>query len=735
MDVKRQDQYNQGISRYKLLSATAGVGAIVTSNIGTYILISDVDKWDFIHSANTRIKDIRAEPAISPEDWYKEAKREIINNLGVDLVDDERFIEFIRKDKGLTNLLCLAAIPHLSLNERYNTVNIKDNPMIKRLKERGIERKEEHFTVPGTHFPKWFRNEAGRLKLYREWKDEWKRSGKPMWFFAPPRDANDYYKNGRPIKVDASGRTIPEYKELTQMNLILICENGHLSDIPWSHYLRWRTNNGSGKNDSSDLFLAGQPCCDHPDLKWSENKNRSEGYGSVYLECLTCGLGSGAEATKPKISLEGITNLRPICPGHKPWEISLDDGKDEIPFEQNCCDKNGQRTKMQVALVTGNNVYFANTFSSVYIPVKLLTGISEEMERALKVCETRYQSVSDPNKTKSTWADKRIDPDLLDELHISPEDKGIFIRELKDAFLNGVRSTVLDETDDLHEQYRRQEYQVFTEHVNAASDGLIFHNIMLSDDLSTYFACIKKIEELKISSIQLDLTRVSPSERIIGIDGKIIAGQGQSIYSIPNEAVHILPAIENFGEGIFFEFKKDGIDSWMIRHEQVLTDRIAKLMPIEGGFNGNVLRQKIKRNGVKFLLIHTFSHLLMRELEFTCGYPTASLKERLYIAPDMAGVLIYTAEGSEGSMGGLIWQAHSERVLDLLHRALKRAIDCASDPLCWESDGQGVFNLDLAACFSCALVAEPACEERNLGLDRRVLIDEGFGFFTSSWDQ
>jgi hypothetical protein len=50
-------------------------------------------------------------------------------------------------------------------------------------------------------------------------------------------------------------------------------------------------------------------------------------------------------------------------------------------------------------------------------------------------------------------------------------------------------------------------------------------------------------------------------------------------------------------------------------------------------------------------------------------------------------------------------------------------------PLCWESDGQGVFNLNLAACFSCALVAETACEERNLGLDRKVLIDEEIGFF------
>ena len=57
-------------------------------------------------------------------------------------------------------------------------------------------------------------------------------------------------------------------------------------------------------------------------------------------------------------------------------------------------------------------------------------------------------------------------------------------------------------------------------------------------------------------------------------------------------------------------------------------------------------------------LVHTFSHLIMRELEFRCGYPTASLSERIFVSNDenykMYGCLIYTAEGAEGSMGGLI---------------------------------------------------------------------------------
>jgi len=58
-----------------------------------------------------------------------------------------------------------------------------------------------------------------------------------------------------------------------------------------------------------------------------------------------------------------------------------------------------------------------------------------------------------------------------------------------------------------------------------------------------------------------------------------------------------------------------------------------------------------------------------------------------------------------------------------------RAIDCSSDPLCWESEGQGVFDANLASCFSCSLVSETTCEEMNLGLDRKVLVDYEFGYF------
>ena len=101
------------------------------------------------------------------------------------------------------------------------------------------------------------------------------------------------------------------------------------------------------------------------------------------------------------------------------------------------------------------------------------------------------------------------------------------------------------------------------------------------------------------------------------------------------------------------------------------------------------------------------------------------LKKDCVFSDRMCGVLIYTTDGSEGSMGGLVWQGQPHLINRIITSALKRAEGCSSDLLCWENEE----NLNLAACFSCGLVSETSCEKRNLGLDRRALVDIDFGYF------
>ena len=131
----------------------------------------------------------------------------------------------------------------------------------------------------------------------------------------------------------------------------------------------------------------------------------------------------------------------------------------------------------------------------------------------------------------------------------------------------------------------------------------------------------------------------------------------------------------------------------------------------------------------KFIVVHTFSHILIKELEFLCGYAATSLNERLFVDDEnMQGVLIYTVVGSEGSYGGLTSQANPESIKKILHSAIFRSKDCAPDPVCYHSDGQGIGGLNLAACYSCTLLPETSCEEFNSFLDRALLTDIEFGF-------
>lgn len=751
MKVLKQNQYNQGVGKYKLLSSTSGVGSIITTKLGSYVLISDINKWRFIKWANSKIEIIRTNNS-DDRKVYELSKSEI-SNRGLEFIDDQRFVKFIKSEKKLENLICLIGIPHMALNELFNTPNWKNHPIRTALERTGeqFEGVSSHYMINGTHFPKWFKNGKGDLKKIGEWFNLWERECRShpqtlkLDYFAPPRDAGHFIREIPSKNEDGNTITIREYKTLEQTNLILVCPNGHLSDIPWANYLRWKTEKYlrvRKDDDNGEDLLSNEkvgPCCSNPKLKWTESKTKSEGYGSIYIECNSCGLGSGSDKDKPKINLEGINSLEPYCIGQKPWEIDLDNPT-ITPYE-NCFirndNKNG-REKMRIALVTANNVYYANGFSSLFIPMHIAENKPKELIEAMNILEKKYNKHYERTAiTRNDYWNTKFDfNDFLIDNDINPENEGVFKNQLESEFLNtNAEIDIIDK----HEEYRWQEYRCFSTHSSLPNiienKGLRFRDIDLPSELTDFLKKIQQVEELKVTNVQLDFTRVKPKERIV-VNGEVQeSSSGQNIFSVDSKELFTLPANETLGEGLFFEFSNDKINNWVSKNISELENRFGKYLNTIPDSNSQGLSSKMKiyNNKYKHFLIHSFSHMMMRELEFSCGYPTASLKERLYISTNpekqMSGLLIYTAEGSEGSMGGLVSQGEPEKVLEIIKKGLERSVNCSSDPLCWESEGQGIFDLNLSACFSCSLVAETACEEMNLGLDRRVLVDEDFGYF------
>lgn len=725
------NQYNQGISKHKLLASNAGVGSIITSKLGYYILVSDITKWDFVNDAMKILAEIRKEEN-DPSIRYEKAKFRL-SNRGINMIDDKRFIEFVKQEKDLPSLICLIAIPSMSLDEYFNTPNWRNHPINRRL---GGTTRAEQYMVKGTHFPKWFRSEGNELKHYSEWKKLWHAYQQKADHFVPPRDAKS------PI-VDQSGKQVLKelkdengvkthiglFKELIQTNVALICPNGHLSDVPWPKFLKWKSLPKNAKSDSANLFDL-DDCCSKPDLMWTESKTKSDGYASIYIECRSCGTGSGNENT-PKINLEGITNLRPCCPGHKPWEIDLrQDAGFNIPSEP--CYRLGQKSSgpehMQLALVTGNNIYFATAFSSLYLPQHLAENRPKELIDAINKCNEKFNRHSKVKVglTKEEFWAKLDKEDFIIENSYDIENAEEFLELLKKEFF---ATKTVEQDIDTYEAFRWQEYQCFCSNAVVKEDGLKTNDIKIPAELQEYFYKIQQVSELRLTQVQLDFTRVKPKERVKIKDKIHISTTGKNIFSCPKEDVFALPAVETVGEGLFFKFNERKILEWEAYLRKVTKRYDVFMKDVSLNSPDGLVRHRIMDQGIKHFLIHTFAHILMRELEFSCGYPTASLKERLYISQRMSGVLIYTAEGSEGSMGGLVWQGQPDRIHELLKMGLERSHDCSSDPLCWESEGQGIFDLNLAACFSCAMVSETSCEERNFGLDRRALLDPTFGYF------
>ena len=89
-------------------------------------------------------------------------------------------------------------------------------------------------------------------------------------------------------------------------------------------------------------------------------------------------------------------------------------------------------------------------------------------------------------------------------------------------------------------------------------------------------------------------------------------------------------------------------------------------------------------------------------------------------------------------MGGLVRMGKPGYFESALLGALDAARWCSADPVCMEIGelGQGPDSCNMAACHSCGLVPETACEEFNRFLDRGLIIgthgNPGLGFFSET---
>lgn len=383
-----------------------------------------------------------------------------------------------------------------------------------------------------------------------------------------------------------------------------------------------------------------------------------------------------------KNALKGVKR----CTGNRPWLGLKDEGCLETP-------RGVQRG--------ASNVYFAVTPSSISIP--------PWSEGAFKVIN-RY------------WAVLSAIPDvaLLETIKAMNLAKGSPYKA-EDLVLAVQQRKKGDESGGYtNAEFRYQEYEALTIGKDEVSRDQDFVCVSAEDavaEVAPWFDKVmlaKRLREVRALECFTRLRPPAPGDP---------AERRALLSATP---LDWLPAIEVLGEGIFLHLNRDRLQQW--EELDVVKRRVKKV-------NDNYIARATAFGAApdrviapRFLLIHTLAHILINEWSLECGYPAASLRERLYVSQPgeekkMGGLLIYTATtDSAGSLGGVVAQARPGRLGATLTEAVRRASWCSADPLCIEADAAGVDSLNLAACHSCLLLPEVSCEEANVLLDRALIV-------------
>ena len=183
-----------------------------------------------------------------------------------------------------------------------------------------------------------------------------------------------------------------------------------------------------------------------------------------------------------------------------------------------------------------------------------------------------------------------------------------------------------------------------------------------------------------------------------------------------------LPAAEVHGEGIFIEFNKDAIDRWINGTVKKLSKKYEecyKEFCEAKGWKVTTLRN------AAYVLMHTFSHLMIKQMSMSSGYSSSAIRERIYFSDKMSGILLYTGSADkEGSLGGLVELGNINKLVKLMGDAFQEALLCTNDPECMNNMPAGN-NSNGAACHSCCMISETACENGNRMLDRGLVVPIG----------
>lgn len=496
----------------------------------------------------------------------------------------------------------------------------------------------------------------------------------PNWLYCPSCGTMSHitYSN-QSSRIRCTNENCKGHPLMVPERFIVVCPDGHIDDFPIE---KWVHEGGK---------------CPGPGAPEFERRTQggSASLGDIVYKCKSCGRKRSLYgATRPG----ALAEIGYECEGRSPW----------INKSVGC---SCSSSDLRVVQRGGNNVWYADVVSSIFIP-------DTRKNNAEAIIENKLHRLLEARGTE--LFDQLIDFIRLDHLEFTKE-------ELCQAFerLIETQDTSLTESD-----YRYQEYQMlsmsvrekpyFESRCRPANDYDL-------KELSGLLESVSLIPTITETRAFLGFSRLIPDN-----------GEGRSFYErrkmLSRRPLEWTLGLESIGEGVFLKLNRGLIESW--EKNTFTQDR---MLLMQSALERSLASRELDARTLNpaYVALHTLAHILILEISSTCGYAASSLRERIYCDKyleesnhrDMVGLLIYTASGdSEGTMGGLVRCGVPGYFESILWRAYNKARWCSYDPVCIQSIGQGPESCNLAACYNCALLPETSCEIGNKYLDRGLLV-------------
>jgi hypothetical protein len=409
-----------------------------------------------------------------------------------------------------------------------------------------------------------------------------------------------------------------------------------------------------------------------------ETTGSTASLSDIVIRC-SCRKQATMESAFYKTAMNGVIR----CTGRRPWLATHETDCDELPR----------------ALQRGaSNVWFSLTHSAISIP--------PWSEGAFLVLNRHWEMLRHLHDDAALRA-------VLDGMNLA-----FGTVYTTDDLVNAVKQRRADEGASPDEEVtvalKRDEYLALANGRPEATKDQLFVCVpapVMPTEVNALIDSVMLVKKLREVRVLESFSRIAPPR----------SGPGAPRPPLADDSPGWLPAVEVNGEGVFMTLSAARIGEWesqpaVQRRVERVAENYRQRFTAVGTTPDRVITPRL-------VMIHTLAHALIDQWALDSGYPASSLRERLYVADDMAGLLLYTATSdSAGSLGGVVAQAQPPRLVASLSEAAARASWCSADPLCIESGPTGVDGLNLAACHACCLLPEVSCEEMNLLLDRALLV-------------